>query len=368
MTLFATIRNAPDYPAIGEINVYDAPASGKMLFKIANGSSNREVIGVAEDPSGAIFNGQPYLWFQMKFPGNMVGWVRDEYIDLEGDATAYGVGILNKRTSAFDLIHGAASQPTESSPSATEANQPETPTTVVAAVPLTGFEPLIRAALDITATFEGGYASYQNHDSGIVSYGRFQFTLAGGALYKVVSLYVKTSSTDLAKQLNDLYLSRIRDKDAALRTDEGLKELLRKAAQDEAMRYAQDEIAKQKYWNLVQDLSIQPRKLMTALAQALIFDMAINHGSQHDMLTLAEETLGQEPRSHKTLDTEKPFTATLANIRKDRLYKLADKHNYGGLKVRADFWVNLVTQGDWDLQGDAKGLVYPKPGREVKVR
>ncbi|MFZ4828451.1 MAG: chitosanase [Phototrophicaceae bacterium] len=368
MTLLATIRNAPDYPAIGEIDVYDAPASGKMLFKIANGSSNREVVGVAEDPNGAIFNGQPYLWFQMKFPGNMLGWVRDEYIDLEGDATAYGVGMLTKRTSAFELIHGAASQPTESSPSAPESNQAEAPAPTSVAVPLGGFEPLIRAALDITATFEGGYASYQNHDSGIVSYGRFQFTLAGGALYKVVSLYIKTSTTDLAKQLNDLYLTRIRDKDAALRTDNGLKDLLRKAAQDEAMRYAQDEIAKQKYWNLVQDLSIQPRGLVTPLSQALIFDMAINHGSQHDMLTLAEETLGLQPRGKKTLDTERPFTTTLANIRKDRLYKLADKHNYGGLKVRADFWVNMIAQADWDLQGDAKGLVYPKPGREVKVR
>ena len=38
-----------------------------------------------------------------------------------------------------------------------------------------------RAAFNITSTFEGSktYANYQNYDAGIISYGRFQFTLSG---------------------------------------------------------------------------------------------------------------------------------------------------------------------------------------------
>lgn len=364
MSLNATIRNAPDYPPTGEIAVYNAPASGTRVFTIANGAGPYTVTSLAEDPIGATFNGQPYLWFQMQFPGGMTGWVRDEYIDLEGDGSAFGIGKLPQKTSAFTLIHGAGSMPTEATPAAEidTAAEPDNPTTG-------DLDRLLRVALDITATFEGGYSSYQNTDTGIVSYGRFQFTLAGGALFKVVNLYLQNSTTDEAQELRNSYLGRIRSRDETLRDDDRLKALLRAAAREAAMQQAQNAIAKEKYWDLVQELSIKPRNVQTPLGQALIFDMAINHGARHDMLTLAEEALGVPARS-KMPDNgakETDFIAKVADIRKERMYALADKYGWGGLRVRADFWVNTIAAGDWQLEGDANGEIHPKSKRVVNA-
>src|SRR6185295_9825641 len=88
-----------------------------------------------------------------------------------------------------------------------------------------------RAAFNITSSFEGAksYANYQNYDSGIISYGRFQFTLSGGALVKVVNYYLGASTSDTATKMRD-YQGRIQARDAVLRDDKALQDLLVAAA------------------------------------------------------------------------------------------------------------------------------------------
>jgi hypothetical protein len=366
MTLLATVRNAPDYPAVGEIEIYKTTTADDLAFKWANGAGNLTVLDIQEDPSGESFNDQPYLWFQLQFPGSMTGWVRDEYVILEGDGSAYGLGKLDVPMGAFELIHGAANIPTDSNPprevDPTEETAPQT----------SALDRVLRAALDITATFEGGYSSYQDNpnDKGVISYGRFQFTLAHGALYKVVNAYVKASSSDIAKQIKETYLQRIAQKDTTLRGDETLKDVLRQAAKEQAMQDAQNQIAQQKYWDVIIKLSAEPRGIVTPLGRALMLDMGINHGIYHDYFTEAEKALGVEERSKMPDNgaSEQAFFKHVVNLRKERMYRLADKHGWGGLKVRADFWVNMVDSGDWELQGDDNGIVYPKSGREVVVR
>jgi hypothetical protein len=367
MSLTATIRNAPDHAPVGEIAVYDAPASGKQAFKWANGAGGLSVLGVQDDPTGASFNDQPHLWFQLQFPGNMTGWVRDEYVVLEGDASAYGLGKLEVPQGAFELIHGVANIPTDNNPPRNEEPETEESTSDK----LT-FDRVVQAALDITATFEGGYSSYQanSNDKGIVSYGRFQFTLAHGALFKVVNIYVKNANTDTAKRIQRDYLSRIGSKDASLRGDNTFKSLLKEAAKETAMQNAQNQIAKEKYWDIIMKLSAEPRGIVSPLGRALMLDMGVNHGIYTDYFTLAEESLGVPERS-KMPDNggnEHDFFKFVVNKRKERMYALADRHGWGGLKVRADFWVKMVEAGDWELRGDADGKVYPKRGREVTVR
>lgn len=227
-----------------------------------------------------------------------------------------------------------------------------------------------RAAFNITAAFEGaGYGSYQNIDKGIVSYGRFQFTLASGSLFTVLERYLAASQTETAQALRSGYLQRIHDRDETLRNDSELKRLLLLAANENAMEAAQDSVATDKYWDLVQELSIQPRNIQTPLGQALLFDMAINHGPRHDMIGLAEEALGVPSRS-RVPDNGVPEAALIrqvALVRQDRMHRLADKHGLGGLRDRGDFWVQMADSGDFELTGDEGGLVRVKSGRWVSV-
>lgn len=227
-----------------------------------------------------------------------------------------------------------------------------------------------KAAFNVTAAFEGaGYGSYQNHDKGIVSYGRFQFTLAAGSLFTVLERYLAASQTATADALRQGYLGRVQAHDATLREDGELKRLLLEAANETAMQVAQDSVATDKYWDLVQSLSIQPRNIQSPLGQALLFDMAINHGPRHDMIGLAEEALGVPSRSRVPDNgvQEVDLIKRVALVRQDRMNRLAEKHNFPGLSVRGDFWVALVNAGDFDLTGDEGGLVKVKAGRWVRV-
>ena len=227
------------------------------------------------------------------------------------------------------------------------------------------------ASFNITEGFEGGgYASYQNYDTGIVSYGRFQFTLASSGLAKVLEKYTSQSNSPTANELRSSYLDRCRNHDPALRDDAHFKQLLLDAAKDPLMQSAQDSAATELYWNVVQELSIQPRGIATPLGQALVFDMAINFGPRHGFLSAAEREIGVPPKSRLIINgaREEDLIAALARLRKQSHDRQAERDNLPGLKLRGDFWVNLVDKGDWQLMGDSDGLIEVMPGRRVKVR
>lgn len=231
-------------------------------------------------------------------------------------------------------------------------------------------ENIRRAAFNITAAFEGsGYGAFQNYDKGVVSYGRFQFTLASGGLFTVLERYLAKAETETAVTLRSHYIQRVHDRDETLRHDADFKRLLLAAATDPAMAAAQDSVATEKYWDVVQALSIQPRNIQTPLGQALIFDMGINHGPRHDMLGLAEKALGAPPRSRLPENglQEPALIRQVALVRQDRLHRLAENRGLPGLRARGDFWVGLVERGDFELAGDAHGLLHVLPGRWVSV-
>lgn len=178
------------------------------------------------------------------------------------------------------------------------------------------------------------------------------------------------STSAVAQEIRSAYLERVQNHDASLRTDMHFRDLLLQAANEAVMQAAQDEVATEKYWDVVQNLSIKPRNIRTPLGQALLFDMGINHGTHHDMIGLAEEKIGVPPKSRigENGRSEQDLITQVALIRQDRMNRLADKYNWGGLKVRGDFWVNLVKAGDWNLMGDDKGELLVKAGVKVKVR
>lgn len=242
-------------------------------------------------------------------------------------------------------------------------------------VPITsreGFDDLSRiklAAYAITGAFEGsGYAAYNNYDSGIISYGLIQFTLAAGSLITVVQRYLTNSQTDVANQIRN-YLPRIEARDANLRHDENLKNLLTAAADEQVMKDAQHSVADEKYWDKVWTGYVEPRGLTTPLGIALLFDMGVNFGTGHRFVRLAENQLGVPPRSKPGQNgiSEEQLIQKVAELRKASHDKQAKEEGFYGLMKRGNFWVRLVNQGDWGLLGDSNGNVKPS-GKTIQVR
>ncbi|MDX2161227.1 MAG: SH3 domain-containing protein [bacterium] len=350
-----------------------------VVTQLPVGLAGLRVIAVQEDGRATPNPEQarPFQWVQVRLSTGQSGWIREDLIELWGDCAPFGYGQLSEVARA-DLLPRAATDGPDAKldplkPVEDGAKQPgQTPDPVPVPPPAeAALDRVRKAAFNITAGFEGGgYASYQTVDSGIVSYGRFQATLASGSLETMLNLYLRAAVGAGAEQLRDGYMTRIRAKDPALRHDAGLRALLVSLSTDPVMRAAQDEFAAVLFWQPAVQLSADPRGITSALGLALVFDMAINHGRMHDLLGKAEESLGVPLRSRTGQNgiSEQQLIRRTAEVRRDRLYAIAAKHNLGGLRVRGDYWVRLAEAGDWDLQGDANGESEVKPGRKVQVR
>ncbi len=376
-----TLRVPPTETPGAKIPVYDTPSEteGPPIREVEDGEASFEVM---------VRLGGNIPWYQLSFPDGTEGWVLGIYVDESGETvdedgeaeettqTVEVSAVKNEQSSLpnwtnedtdthlLPPLEEALKRRTDSVPAA-----PATPSASEAAVEATP-ERVFRAALNLTAAFEGGYASLNTYDAGIVSYGRFQFTLKSGSLNTVLQHYLMDRNAAYAEKLK-VYAGRITAIDPSLREETTFHEWLIEAAKDPAMQRAQDKTAREQYWDRVQLLSVQPRNIVTPLGQALVFDMGINHGLYHDMLNKAEDFFGIEPYKQPLplpqVD-EKTFIAKVADIRQERMHAFAKANNFGGLIVRVDFWVDLIESGDWDLLGDAKGAVTPKRGVEVQVR
>jgi hypothetical protein len=391
MAFTAKIRGLPHNPSIIEINARSGPSTSyPSPFKAKVGVSGLPVLEVRPDETGTRFEGKIYQWFQLQFPDGQKAWVRDDLLSIVGDGTRFGYEVINTEDFAFafkrrevvmpvgvptPLTAPAASVPAPTPPPAPApaTPAPAAPTVRAPAPPaaLTDPKRVRLAAFNITEGFEGGgYPTYQNYDAGIISYGRFQFTLAGSGLFVVLDKFTSRSRSTLAGELRAAYLDRVRNHDPNLRSDLRLKQLLIDAAREIEMQAAQDEAATELYWNVVQDLSIVPRNIRTPLGQALIFDMGINFGPRHGFLSAAEQELGVPPKSRvgEHGKREEDLIAALARLRKQSHDRQAERDKLPGLSVRGNFWVNLVNKGDWQLEGETDGMLEVKQGKRVKVR
>lgn len=224
-------------------------------------------------------------------------------------------------------------------------------------------------AFNIAARFEGGsYQTFQNYDEGIISYGRFQFSLASGALGHIIDRFLAQSSSETADALHD-YEARIARHDESLRQDRQFRELLVAAAREPEMRRAQNDVATELFWEPIKQIAILPRNLQTPLAWALLFDIGVNFGVGDGFLRMAEREFGVPQRSPVGQNgiSEQQLITRVAELRKQSHDRQASVDGLPGLRVRGDFWLGLVRQGDWQLQGDEDGNIMLK-GRPVQVR
>ncbi|RMG81952.1 MAG: hypothetical protein D6712_15420 [Chloroflexi bacterium] len=373
--------------ALDYINARPEPGTHKdPVGKLDKGLSGLKVLDVQPDVNGREKNGKVYQWFKLQTSLGDV-WVRDDLVTVQGDGTPFDYPNLGTNAVlAIDLTRGDTTPPataaqvtittsekppeqhkTDGAPSQSE--KPQGAPAQSSGATVDSVERVKKASFLITATFEGsGYAAYNNYDAGIVSYGLIQFTLAAGSLGTVIEKYLNASQSETAKALQ-AYWSRVQQRDPSLRNDGRFKELLIAAASEPEMQKAQDEVATIKYWNAVMSGYIEPRGLKTPLAWALLFDMGVNFGTGHGFVRLAEEQLGVPKRSRPGENgiTEEQLITRVAELRKKSHDAQAERDNLPGLKVRGDFWMKLIQQGDWGLQGDSNGNINVR-GRLIQVR
>lgn len=126
----------------------------------------------------------------------------------------------------------------------------------------------------------GDYASVTllEGDTGHLTYGRSQTTLASGNLYLLIKDYTETSDARFAARLRP-YLSRLESIDLTLDDDADFHAILRSAGADPAMQRVQDGFFDRVFWAPAVR-SAAYIDSTTALGMAVIYDSRI-HGSWH---------------------------------------------------------------------------------------
>lgn len=222
-------------------------------------------------------------------------------------------------------------------------------------------------AFRITSGFEGsGYATINNTDAGILSYGRFQFTLASGSLVTLIDNYL--SYRGLYVDDFDPFMSRLHSGDRSLKNDRDFISLLKQAATDPDMQRVQNDLAFVKYYAPAMEKSVRPRFLVMPLSMCFAFDCAINHGLGHPYFTEAESKFGLTPKqSLKEKHVwEGDFILAATFARLEAMTAFAKAHNLDGVRVRAKFWHDRALAQDWYLRGDNDELLL-KTGLVLKV-
>jgi chitosanase len=177
-------------------------------------------------------------------------------------------------------------------------------------------------------------------DSGHLTYGRSQTTLASGNLFLLVKAYCEAPGALFGPQLS-AFLDRLEDMDLALDHDMTLRGLLREAGDDPVMQIVQDGFFDRVYW----EPAVKSAKFIgseTALGMAAVYDSRI-HGSWHRMRDRTNE-------NHGTLAAigEKAWIPHYLAVRRDWLANHSNKL-LGKTVYRMDSLKQLTDANSWDL-------------------
>jgi chitosanase len=166
-----------------------------------------------------------------------------------------------------------------------------------------------------TGTALGRYGSVTliPGDSGHLTYGRSQTTLASGNLAILIQAYCDRADAEWGSELRP-YLGRLTHRDLSLDGDKNLKSLLRRAGDDPVMRVTQDTFFERLYWVPAQSRAVSD-KIETALGTAVVYDSHV-HGSWGRVRTLTGSSaamLSEKPWISKYVSTRRDWLATHAN-------------------------------------------------------
>src|SRR5689334_21922759 len=88
-----------DNPTITEVNVRSGPnRSYAALFRTTVGTNNLPVLVVRPDDQNALFQGRLFQWFRVTFTSGQEGLVRDDLVQISGDGSNFGYGLLAQPT------------------------------------------------------------------------------------------------------------------------------------------------------------------------------------------------------------------------------------------------------------------------------
>ena len=129
-----------------------------------------------------------------------------------------------------------------------------------------------------TGSIRGNYAdvTLMRGDTGQLTYGRSQTTLASGNLYLLIQDYTEEKSGAYCAGFT-AYLPQLQACDCALNSDTQFKTLLREAGCDPVMQDVQDQFFDRVYWDPAMR-SADAIGAQTALGAAIVYDSTV-HGS-----------------------------------------------------------------------------------------
>lgn len=203
------------------------------------------------------------------------------------------------------------------------------------------------AAQAIVNVFETGSArgdygavTLLSGDTGHLTYGRAQTTLASGNLYLLIKAYCEMAGAALGGAFGP-YLERLQRADLSLDGDMAFRALLKDAGHDPVMQSAQDDFFDRVYWApaLASAESIGAK---TALGTAVVYDSRI-HGSWGPMRDRTTDRfgrladIGEEAWITDYVATRRDWLANSSNA-------LLRKTVY-----RMDSFAALIAADNWDL-------------------
>lgn len=193
-----------------------------------------------------------------------------------------------------------------------------------------------------TGRVRGNYGSVTllEGDTGHLTYGRSQTTLASGNLYLLINAYCETPGAEFATELRN-YLTPLANRDTILDYNMDCRSCLSRAGDDPVMRDVQDQFFDRVYW----DPCIKATDTLgisTALGTSVIYDSHI-HGSWKMMRNATTTKHGSPKTSGEN--------AWISNYVEERKGWLANHSNTLLRKTvyRMDTFRQLIDSGKWDL-------------------
>jgi hypothetical protein len=223
-------------------------------------------------------------------------------------------------------------------------------------------------AFDIAGVFEGGRASLNNLDTGVISYGKHHATLASGSLARVLARFAALTSTDTGRKATT-YLDRAYAKDETLRNDLEFLQLLKDTVRERAMARAQDDVATLEYWKPACNQAAADH-VTSALGLAIYYDTMIHGG----LLSISERT---KQRLSREAASEPEFLEAFLAERRHYLLRVAVEKRAAGdegtaraleqsasPQGRVGILLTLLATGDFALRGGQNEKV-PVGGAQV---
>jgi chitosanase len=178
-------------------------------------------------------------------------------------------------------------------------------------------------------------------DSGHLTYGRSQTTLASGNLYLLLRNYTTAPNGQYSSQIVP-YLERLRDCDLALDTDYPFRQLLKDCGQDPVMQEAQDTFFDNTYWVPAVRAGAQ-LNLTLPLSFAVAYDSHI----QGSWATIVQKTNSSVGTIGNAGVVEQPWIIAYINNRKAWL--TAKSALLAKTTYRMDAFISLIATSKWKL-------------------